>query len=196
MMNIMKLLKTISVAIAAVLFVACGADDAPVAADTSTVDKTMPQAANKPQQPADRVSHSVKPTVPYRISYDVVGTPVVGSPVTIQLQIRSVGEASLTQLDFRTRDTSALMLGQSQPSSVNLEFADNESSIRQQVTVIPQREGRHYLNVSVSAVTPFGQDSTTMAIPVQVGEGGRELIGSDRIITTESGERVLVNPGN
>ena len=173
---------------------ACGSDDATQVA--AAPDKSNAQEPTKPQQPVERVSHSVKPTVPFRLDYEVVGTPIVGNPVTVRLGVESIVSASSVQLSFGSRDVSALILCESQPDSVMLEGAATEGVMRQQVTIVPQREGRHYLNVTVSMMTPTGQNGTTMAIPIQVGEGARELIGQDRITTTSDGERVRRNPGN
>jgi len=56
-----------------------------------------------------------------------------------------------------------------------MESAANEDWFKQQVTVIPQREGRFYLNVSASMEIPDGTLSTVMAIPIQVGNAPRVL---------------------
>lgn len=197
MMKMMNSVKPLSVAMAAVFLVAaCGNDDAVQAA--AAPDKPTANAPSKPQRPIDeeRVSHTVKPTMPFRLDYEVVGTPIVGNPVTVRLGVESVVDVSSVQLNYGSRDVSALMLAESQPASVMLEGAATEGVMRQQVTIVPQREGRHYLNVRVSMMTPTGQNGTTMAIPIQVGEGARELIGQDRITTTSDGERVRRNPGN
>lgn len=183
--------KTISVAFASVfLITGCGSSE------TGASGANVAQAPNKPQQSTERVSHTVKPTTPFRIDYQIIGTPVVGSPVTVQLEVQSLVGSSTMQLNYVSRDVSALVLGESQPAIVMLEGLTSEGPSRQQVTIVPQREGRHYLNVRVSTITPFGQNGTTMAIPIQVGEGGRELIGQDRITTTSDGERVRRNAGN
>ena len=61
-----------------------------------------------------------------------------------------------------------------------------------QVVVIPQREGRFYLNVSASFETEDGTLSTITAIPIQVGTGTRELQQNGEVELDESGETVRV----
>ena len=65
---------------------------------------------------------------------------------------------------------------------------------RQQVTVIPMREGRLYLNVSASVETETGSMSTVTAIPIQVGDAPRELQDHGELTTDESGEAIRVLP--
>ena len=65
-------------------------------------------------------------------------------------------------LDYRINDATSMMFSESQPAHIRMEMADNESSVKQQVTVIPQREGRFYLNVSASFETESGTHSTVI----------------------------------
>jgi hypothetical protein len=66
-----------------------------------------------------------------------------------------------------------MVFPEAQLRSVQLESAVNENYVVQQVTVVPQREGRVYLNVSASFQNENGTVSTIAAIPIQVGSGGR-----------------------
>lgn len=133
-----------------------------------------------------------KPGAPFSVSYKVIGTPIVGSPVTIQLRVDStVGPAPMT-LDYRINDLAAMMLAESQLESVRLEPASGEEFVTQQVTVVPQREGRTYLNVSASVETEDGTMSTVVAVPIQVGSGGRELAPHGELQVDENGETIRV----
>jgi len=134
----------------------------------------------------------VTPGSPYRVTYRIIGTPVVGSPVIVDLQIESASGSHPVNLEYRIRDASSMMLAESQPASVRMEPAANERIFRQQVTVIPQREGRFYLNVSASFETENGTQSTVIAIPIQVGSGTRELQDHGEIEVDENGEAVRV----
>ena len=73
-----------------------------------------------------------------------------------------------------------------------MEAAANETEFNQQVTIIPQREGRFYLNVSASYETEDGTMSTVTAIPIQVGTGARELQEHGEVQVGEDGEAVRV----
>ena len=141
------------------------------------------------------VSTVVKPGSPYSVSYRIIGTPIVGSPVTVELQVESNQGTQPLNLEYRINDATSMVLGESQPATVRMEFAANESSFTQQVTVIPQREGRFYLNVSASFETADGTMSTVTAIPIQVGTGTRELLPHGEVELDEEGNavRVLTN---
>ncbi len=133
-----------------------------------------------------------KPGAPYSLSYRIVGTPIVGSPLVVDLQVKSAVGSQPVNLDFRINDASSMLFAESQPQSIRMEMADNEKSVDQQVTVIPQREGRFYLNVSASYDTESGTHSAVMAVPVQVGDGGRELQENGTLDVDENGEAVRV----
>ena len=153
----------------------------------------LPEAdlGHKSQDP-DLGGAMVTPGSPFRVTYTIIGTPVVGSPVTVDLQIESATESQPVNLEYRIRDSSSMMLADSQPARVRMEPAANERVFKQQVTVIPQREGRFYLNVSASFETKEGTRSTVTAIPLQVGSGTRELQENGEVQVDENGEAVKV----
>jgi hypothetical protein len=85
-----------------------------------------------------------------------------------------------------------MLFAESQPARVRIEAAANETDFSQRVTVIPQREGRFYLNVSASFETEGGTVSTVTAIPIQVGTGSRELQDHGEVQLDEDGEAIRV----
>jgi hypothetical protein len=151
----------------------------------------VPDAAHKTDGKGPGAT-PVTPGSPYHVSYNIIGTPVVGSPITVDLRVESASGSRPVNLEYRIRDASSMMLAESQPARVRMEPAANERTFRQQVTVIPQREGRFYLNVSASFETGDGTISTVTAIPIQVGSGTRELQENGEIQIDENGEAVKV----
>jgi hypothetical protein len=150
-----------------------------------------PEAAAKAK--SDEYDGTVaKPGSPYAISYRIIGTPIVGSPLTVELQVASALAPHPTTLDYRINDATALMLAESQPPRVQLELAENERAFSQRVTIIPLREGRFYLNVSASFDSDDGTESTAMAIPIQVGTAPREMQEHGALQEDENGETVRV----
>ena len=141
---------------------------------------------------ADYDGTVAKPGSPYSISYKIIGTPIVGSPLTINLRVVSALGPRAVTISYRINDASAMVLAESQPAIVRMEPAANEGSFTQQVTVIPQRDGRLYLNVSASFDTEDGTMSTVMAIPIQVGTGTRELQEHGVVELDENDEAVRV----
>ena len=118
--------------------------------------------------------------------------PIVGSPVTIDLLVTSTLGSQPVTVSYRINDASAMMFHESQPAEVEMAPAADDNFIAQQVTVIPQREGRLYLNVGASVETDNGSMSSMMAIPIQVGLGGRELEEHGEVQLDENGEAVRV----
>lgn len=179
-------------AIAALGLAACGNSDVEevaVEAET-TLAKDAPEVSTKPESGFDGTIS--KPGAPFSVSYKVIGTPIVGSPVTIKLRVTSTLGSQPVKVSYRITDASAMMFHEAQPKEVEMAPAANEKFIAQQVTVIPQREGRLYINVGASVETDDGSMSTMMAIPIQVGSGGRELEENGEIQLDENGEAVRV----
>jgi hypothetical protein len=172
---------------------ACGSEQSEEQAveEVSVEELAAPDVSYKSEDP-QLDGAVVTPGSPYRVNYRIIGTPVVGSPVTVDLQVESASGSHPVNLEYRIRDASSMLLAESQPASVRMEPAANETLFRQQVTVIPQREGRFYLNVSASFETENGTQSTVTAIPIQVGRGTRELQDHGEIEVDENGEAVRV----
>jgi hypothetical protein len=102
------------------------------------------------------------------IGYDVLGNPVVGQPVAIGLRLRIMQQPASIILSYRPGDTSSMNFPESQASEVELVPAPDQDVRIQQVTVIPQREGRLYLNVSAEMTTADGSAVKTIAVPILV----------------------------
>ena len=89
-----------------------------------------------------------------------------------------------------------MQLAESQPPFLTVSPAASEESTTHQVTIVPLREGRLYLNVSASVQTSEGTMSTVTAIPIQVGEGGRDVEENGTLDTDENGEAIRSLPAN
>jgi hypothetical protein len=174
---------------------ACGSENAEEqVADEVEVMSVAPDASTKSGDP-ELAGAVVTPGSPYRVSYRIIGTPVVGSPVTIDLTVEPSRGSQPLNLEYRINDATSMLLAESQPASVRMEPAGADAAFTQQVTIIPQREGRFYLNVSAYFETVDGTMSTVTAIPIQVGTGSRELQPHGEVQLDEDGNavRVLTN---
>lgn len=185
--------KLLAVPITALMLVACGnGSEATVTADAKQARDTK-AIAPKLEREADGTLG--KPGAPFTVTYDVVGTPIVGSPVTVNLKVSTTLGSKPVTVSYRINDASAMAFHDAQPSKVEVSPASNEDFVMQQVTIIPQREGRLYLNVATSVETEEGSRSSIVAIPIQVGEGSRILDEQGEVEIDEEGEavRVLTN---
>jgi hypothetical protein len=114
------------------------------------------------------------------VAYRIEGTPLVGSPVVIRLQVSSRADANLV---FRSNEGLSLITPEviDAPAGANAEYT---------VTVVPEAEGRFYLNVFSIA---NGRPSAS-AIAVQVGNKAVQFKPSGRVMESPSGERVISVP--
>ncbi len=167
----------------------CGQEAATPAGDVAAVDKTTVDNEKPTRQWDGAVS---KPGAPFRVNYRLIGTPVVGAPLAIDLRVTSPLGPPAVNLSYRIPDETAMTLHESQPADLVAEFADNEDFVDQRITIVPQREGRLFVNVGVAVDTGSGRMSTTIAIPVQVGQGARELDEHGELATDEEGESIRI----
>lgn len=191
----MRCNMTIPTLCAMLLVTACGNADVEPASET---DDALPKgdAPSVTFSPGDDPTTSTAtPAGPVRVSYRIIGKPVVGQPVAIDLNVRSTLGPQPVTMHYRINDASAMQFAKSQPDRVAIAPAEiNERGGTQQVTVIPMREGRLYLNVSASVETDTGSMSTVTAIPIQVGDAPRQLEEQGELQTDEEGNAVRVLP--
>ena len=173
---------------------ACSGGDRP---DPASTGEAAPQDAPVAVlTPDEKYSVTGKPQGPVKIDYRIIGTPVVGQPVTIDLKVKSnVGDTPVT-LSYGTNDSTAMTFPESQRRMVSLAFVDDERIAGQQVTVIPAREGRLFLNVTAHMQTDTGSLQTVTAVPIQVGAAPRELQENGVVTTDENGELIREMPAS
>jgi len=143
------------------------------------------------------ISHDpVSPGAPVKIAHSLVGTPVVGQPLAINLSLTSMRGVVPMAVEYRINDTSALSFPEQQVRAATVSPDAATLEAVQQVTVIPQREGRLYLNVSVGVESDTGTSSTVMAIPIQVGSGPRAYEENGQLKTDANGQTVRSLPAS
>lgn len=164
------------------------------APDTAGPVATAGKPASSPDAAMDRSPG--KPTAPVNIRYDIVGHAVVGQPVAINLQVTSSQPGRAVTLNYRSNDSSAMVFPESQAQRIEMNAAPDDSPRMQQVSVIPQREGRVFLNVSAEVQTENGTMFRSIAIPIQVGTGTRAPEVNGKIRQTAEGEQVISMPAD
>lgn len=168
---------------------ACGGEeqkDAAAQADKPVVNKASLAEVN------DNSRTPAKAGAPIWFKYKTIGTPVVGSPVTLELEVYSVFADTPVEIGYQIADPSALRLHEAQPKSLVARFARKEDHVAERVTVIPQRTGRLYLNVSAAVTTGEGRTSVVTAIPIHVGVVDTAPVEHGELETNEEGETTRV----
>jgi len=167
-----------------------GGDEPLAASDASAA------APDVTSMPADNAAETAKVAGPVSIAYRIIGQPVVGQPLAIDLVVTSSLGGQPVRLDYRVVDTSALRLGDAQTAFATIAAGSAPVTTGdQQVTVVPMREGRLYLNVSATVETDDGSLSTVTAIPIQVGDVRRDPARNGVLSTDEDGNAVRVLGG-
>jgi hypothetical protein len=131
-----------------------------------------------------------KPTAPIDISYEVIGNAIVGSPVMINIVITS--DHGPVNVEYSIVDNSALMFQSGQIE--RRKVSDPSSGSVQQLSVIPQREGRVYVNVSAEIPTVDGLNIRSMSIPIQVGSAPEQPADNGEMVEGPGGEVVNSMP--
>lgn len=176
-----------------------GQDDTNVPAQSGGVSDAGGAADASVPKPASRSGAETKTAKiggPVSIDYRIVGQPVVGQPLSIDLRVSSALGDQPVRLDYRILDASALQLAEAQTPFATIAPSAGEARGQQQVTIVPLREGRLFLNVAATVETAEGSMSTVTAIPIQVGDSRRELGENGRIEAGENGDSVRVLQGS
>ena len=158
--------------------------------------------SNEPVQPATDTGKPVptlaaastaspgKPTAPIDFEYEVIGNAIIGSPVSINVVVTS--DHGPVTVQYSIIDGSSMMF---QPGQVErLEIVDPSSGSVQQLSVIPQREGRIYINVSAEIQAEDGLNIRSIAIPIQVGSAPDQPTVNGEVMEGPGGETVISMP--
>lgn len=165
-----------------ILLAGCGSE--------SSVEATQAQGEKKEAL----IARSSELQSPVAITYRVIGTPIIGSPVALDLKFQStLGDVPYT-VSYRVNDATALQLPEGQSDSVSISPSAANEIVAQQVTVIPLREGRLYLNVAAVVETEAGSMQTVTAVPIQVGPAPRQATENGKVIVDEDGNRIRSLP--
>jgi hypothetical protein len=180
---------------AALACAGCNTDDTGHPADTvANTDSATNSATARPTKPQ---ASPGKPGAPILIDYDIVGVPIVGHPVNIDLAVSSTQGDAPVKLKWHVLDTGSLSFPDSQLREVSLRVNSRQAETRQ-VTVVPQREGRLYLNVTAEVETADGAMLKSMAIPIQVGSapGEPEQEPNGEVKEDADGETIVSLPAD
>ena len=184
-------LKLIFISLAAMGIGACSDSS-----DTQTAVDAAPAMLASSDKKAAGLSSPGKPGAPISFRYQVQGTPIVGQPVAVNVFVSSTIHDGVISVHYRVNDASSMMFPESQALRTQFSAAPGDEPRSQQITVIPQKEGRLYLNVSAEIQTPNGVMMKTQAIPIQVGAAPRELESAGELKETEDGETVVSLPSS
>ena len=129
-----------------------------------------------------------KLSAPISMDYDIMGNPVVGQPVGINVRVSSPLQDKAITLHYRINEVGSMTFPESQAATAELLPLADARLRSQQVTVIPQREGRVFVVVSAAIETDIGPVMKSMAIPIQVGRAAAGAAVDDNLVEGTDGE--------
>lgn len=170
------------ISVASLLLAGCGSDT-PV--ESAPVESAP--VADKPD--AAPLPASVgKLTAPVDIDYEIMGNPIVGQPVAVNVRVSTPLDDRPIMLDYRVSEIGSMTFPESQAATIELLPLASSELRSQQVTVIPQREGRLFLVVSAQVQTDTGTVMKSMSIPIQVGRAPARAQGAEDVVESADGE--------
>ena len=159
-------------------------------------DTDSTQAAVQDKKTSEVGAMTAKPQGPVSIGYRIIGTPILGQPLAIDLEVTStIGPQAIT-VSYRVNDSTAMEFMESQPAETTIAPSSDEGPSLLQVRLVPLREGRLFLNVSASVEIDGGTVSTSMAIPIEVGTVVRQIEENGIITTDENGNPIHALPAS
>jgi hypothetical protein len=171
---------------------ACNEENKDSVSTTSTVAASKPAAAAVAT--AGSATSPGKPSAPITMKYEILGNPIVGQPVAINVYVRSTSGSQPVTLQYSINDSSALRFQAGQVERLQLTAKAERTASQQQLAVVPQREGRLYVNVSAEILTPNGSMIKSMAIPIQVGSAPQKPEINGELVEGPDGETVISMP--
>ena len=132
------------------------------------------------------------PGTMFDVNYRIVGTPIVGSPVSIDLEINSNLGDEAVEVGYQIPDPTSMFMDDTQPRTLTRTPLAGERAIRERVTVVPQREGRLFINIRATRAAGDGSNSTMISIPIHVGNVDTSLIEQGELETNDEGETTRV----
>lgn len=140
-----------------------------------------------------KAAYPGKPTAPVRINYQLSKTIQPGLPVVVSISITPLVDAQ--QLSLHYTMEGALTSGDPQPQ-FNFGPTTANTTLQQDITVIPQAEGSYRIIVSVSIDNPQGHTgSRSMSIPIVVGNPSPTTLKPQGTMDKDAhGKPIIVTP--
>lgn len=137
----------------------CGdvASSGPVDAAPPTTGAALPSSASGDDSGA-----------PLRFDYRIVGNPVAGQPVAVEVTIETVLNDRPILLNYQASEAGSLTFPESQAREIEVVPVAGADLRPVQITVVPARDGRVYLSILATVETDTGSVRKAMAVPIMV----------------------------
>lgn len=128
---------------------------------------------------------------PLNVRYRLLDVPQVGQPFGLELTL--VASQATTEMGYIVDAESALVVD---PRGLERSFSGKPANEPETTTlsITPAMEGRFYVRVSGNVVVDGRRQLHTVTIPVQVGQGTRNLEQMGEVVTDKDGNPVISLP--
>tara|TARA_R110002096_G_scaffold2619_5_gene13564 strand:- start:877 stop:1419 length:543 start_codon:yes stop_codon:yes gene_type:complete len=128
---------------------------------------------------------------PLNVSYRLLDVPQVGQPFRLELTL--ISSQATSNMGYSVAAEGALVVA---PHEAERTFSSKPASVPETsiLTITPAMEGRFYVQVTASAVFDGRRQPHTVTIPIQVGQGTRQLEQMGEVVTDEDGNPVVSLP--
>lgn len=110
--------------------------------------------------------------MPVTMNYRVTGTPIVGQPVAVEIGLAPDDGSAIDDhpliLTYRAPEAESLAFPDGQAAQIAVVKAADGGFRPQQITTIPQRDGRVFLTVTAAVETDTGSVSRSLSVPLDV----------------------------
>lgn len=143
---------------------------------------------------------TIKLKPPVSIEYQVIGQAQIGQPLQISIIASSAVTDSPVRLRYQSVNADSLSLMPGQDGQQSFQLSANTDNTRmvgtRTILVVPQQEGRSFINVVAEIDTPDGIMTTSQAIAIQVGNQRPEKKINGTLSTDQNGEGIISMPAN
>jgi hypothetical protein len=165
-----------------------------VAGDTETVPATSESGAaeHRTKAAASAATSPGKPLPPIAFDYRILGTPVAGQP--LEIEISTGVEAALADLNVALSGNERLLVP-IEMARLRLAAAAAGQRATRTVRVTPVASGTVYLDVLLEAEIDGRQQSRAVTIPIRVGDGATPEPPAGTPSTDAEGAPIISLPG-
>lgn len=130
-----------------------------------------PDDAHEPAAPLVSPTPANGPAenVPITLDYTLIGAPLVGESVAINVEISTPAADQAVRLTYRSAEEGDMSFPESQAAATTLPPLSNGTVRRHQFALIPQREGRIYVVISAELDAEHAATIKSISVPIQVG---------------------------
>jgi len=129
-------------------------------------------AATTAVDPAVRGQGYVKPSAPVAVRYRVLGQAAVGAPVDLEILYWPEREVEAVSATVQPRRSMAVTR---RGGRERVARGARPQAYRQVITLVPQEEGLHHVNVFASVQIDGEVQTRVVSVPVQVGQSTKPV---------------------